>query len=112
MTDSSSGLTPNRTTTGTLFLGLGIFLGLAVLGYMLSSAAIAYRELDRTVTVKGLSVREFPADVVIWPIQFTVADNDLAELYSRIDKNAALINQFLIDKDIAEESISLSAPVN
>ena len=110
MTDSSSGLTPNRTTTGTLFLGLGIFLGLAVLGYMLSSAAIAYRELDRTVTVKGLSVREFPADVVIWPIQFTVADNDLAELYSRIDKNAALINQFLIDKDIAEESISLSAP--
>ena len=99
-----------RAANGGLFLALGVFLGLAVLGYMLSSAAIKYRELDRTVTVKGLSVREFPADVVIWPIQFTVASNDLTELYTHIDNNSTLINRFLIDKDIDEDSISLSAP--
>ena len=52
-------------------LGNFIFLGLAAAGYLLSSAAIKVKEYERTVTAKGLSEREYPADIVIWPIQFT-----------------------------------------
>ncbi|MEX0928922.1 MAG: hypothetical protein WDZ53_05910, partial [Balneolales bacterium] len=51
-----------------IILGLAIFLGLAVLGYLVSDAAIEIKQYERTVTVKGLSEQEHPADIVIWPI--------------------------------------------
>src|SRR5690606_33193739 len=59
--------------TSALIFGACVFLGLTALGMLLGNAAIEYREYERTVTVKGLSEREYPADVVIWPIQFTEA---------------------------------------
>ena len=49
-------------------LGVSIFLGLSVLGYQLAGAAIHFKEYERSVTVKGLSERELPANIVIWPI--------------------------------------------
>ena len=57
-------------------LGLFIFLGLATLGYQLGNALVTFKQYDRSVTVKDLSEREYEADIVIWPIQFTVASND------------------------------------
>lgn len=96
--------------TGPALLGLFIFLGLLVLGYLLSDAAIQFKMYDRSVAVKGLSEREFDADIVIWPIQFTVADNDLANLYSTIDGHAARIRDFLRQNGIPQEEITMAAP--
>jgi len=47
------------------------------------------------VTVKGLSEREVPADIAIWPITFQEAGNDLNELFSGIQQKNALIIDFL-----------------
>jgi uncharacterized protein len=47
------------------------------------------------VTVKGLSEREVPADIAIWPITFQEAGNDLNELFSGIQQKNALIADFL-----------------
>jgi hypothetical protein len=96
--------------SGLLFLGVSLFLGLATLGYLLGDAAIRFKELERTVTVKGLSEREFPADIVIWPIQFTAAGNDLADLYLTIDDNAAKIRRYLEAAGIDAAEVSTSAP--
>ena len=71
---------------GALILGAFIFGGLASLGYLLGNAAIQYKEYERTVTVKGLSEREYGANIVIWPIQFIVANNELEELYNSIEE--------------------------
>ena len=62
-------------------LGIFIFMGLAAVGYQLSNAALQVKEYERTVTAKGLSEREFEADKVIWPIQFTTTSNELTQLY-------------------------------
>ncbi len=91
-------------------LGIFIFFGLTSLGYLLANAAIEYKEYERTVNVKGLSEREFEADVVIWPIQFTAADNSLESLYSTIDGHTSLIQKFLIKKGLKVSEISISAP--
>lgn len=95
---------------GSALLGLFIFLGLSVLGYLLSNAAIQFKMYDRSVAVKGLSEREFEADIVIWPIQFTVADNDLTSLYNSIDGQAEKIRGFLKENGIPENEITLAAP--
>ncbi len=93
-----------------LILGLFLFLGLAALGDLIGSAALKYKSLDRTVTVKGLSEREYPANIVIWPIQFNVASNELTDLYTKIDNNTAKIRSFLEKNSISADEITLSTP--
>jgi uncharacterized protein len=93
-----------------LILGVFIFLGLSSLGYLLGSSALKFKEYERTVTVKGLSEQEFGADIVIWPIQFTAAGNNLEELYEAIDDNTKKISGFLAGKGIDEDEISFTTP--
>lgn len=95
---------------GALVLGVFIFLGLATLGYLLGNAAIKFKEYERTVTVKGLSEREYEADIVIWPLQFTEASNNLEELYGSIESSTEKIRVFLENKGIGREEITFSTP--
>lgn len=96
--------------TSAFILGIAILAGLAALGSLLGTALIDFKEYDRSVTVKGLSEREFPADIVIWPVQYTAADNDLGALYATMDDYAQRIRVFLTEAGIAEEEITVAAP--
>jgi hypothetical protein len=91
-------------------LGAFIFIGLATLGYLLGNAAIKIKEYERTVTAKGLSEHEYKADIVIWPIQFNEASNDLTKLYSSIETTTIEIKAFLIKNGIDPNAITFSSP--
>ena len=97
-------------TLPALVLGIFLLLGLAALGWLLGESLIRFKEYERTVTVKGLSEREYPADIVIWPIKFTEASNDLGELYEQLEANAQRIRAYLTGAGIEESGISLSTP--
>ena len=98
-------------TKSTAFIiGLCIAIGLLGLGYMLKSAALDYKQFERSVTVKGLSEREYPADIVIWPIQFAFADNDLPKLYNQVDSSTAKIISFLQEHGINADEITANSP--
>lgn len=101
---------PENNKTASFILGLAIFLGLLALGYLLGNAAIRFKEYERTVTVKGLSERDVDADIVIWPIQFTAASNDLTELYSAIEASTARIRDFLESNGFTADEITVAAP--
>ena len=100
----------NLTRFNSVFLGTCFILGLSSLGYLLGEAAIRYKEYERQVTVKGLSEREYKADVIIWPIQFTVADNSLSALYQTIDLNTDKIRDYLEAEGVNSDEITFSAP--
>ena len=91
-------------------LGLFILAGLASLGFLMGGSLIKFKELDRVVSVKGLAERELPADIVLWPIQFIHAENDLGALYSGLESDAAAVRVFLRDKGFSADEISVSAP--
>lgn len=93
-----------------LILGIFIALGLALLGYFLSSAAIEFKQYERSVTVKGLSEREYTADIVLWPIQFSAAGNNLEGLYNAIEGNTNKLTEFLVSRDIDASEITLASP--
>lgn len=97
-------------TSSALILGFFIAIGLAILGYQLSNGAVQVKQFERSVTVKGLSERELGSDIVLWPIQFTAASNDLEELYNLSDHNSLKIRNFLIKNGIAADEISFSSP--
>ena len=91
-------------------LGISVFLGLLSVGYLLGKAAIEYKEYERSITVKGLSEREYQADIVIWPIQFTQAGNNLENLYISIDANTLKTKDFLQKNGVTPDEITSSPP--
>lgn len=93
-----------------LVLGVCIFLGLSLLGFTLGRAALEIKQYERSVTVKGLSERELDADIVIWPIQFTEAGNDLEKLYNSVETSTAKIRSFLEAQGISPAEISTASP--
>jgi len=99
-----------ETKTSAFLLGVFIFLGLLSLGYLLADAAIEVKKYERSVTVKGLSEREFDADIVIWPIQFTQANNSLVDLYNAVDDSTRQIKDFLVKNAISPDEITVSSP--
>lgn len=93
-----------------LVLGLSLFLGLGVLGWFLAHAAISVKEYERSVTVKGLAEQEFVADVVIWPVAFTLASNNLTTLYQELETSTDTIITFLTRHGINNDDISIATP--
>lgn len=96
--------------SGAAILGLSLIIGLALLGVILAGAAIDVKEYERSVTVKGLAEREVPADVVIWPVVFTEANNDLTNLYTSIEQSKKKIVDFLVSKGIEASELTHSLP--
>ncbi|WP_371378972.1 SIMPL domain-containing protein [Thalassotalea aquiviva] len=91
-------------------LGAFVALGFTLLGYLLANAAIEFKQYERSVTVKGLSERDYPADIVIWPIQFITAGNDLESLYEGIENNTDNIVAFLVLNGINNDEITFASP--
>lgn len=95
---------------GSYPLAVAVVLGLSLLGYLLGDAAVRVKEYERTVTVKGLSEREVPADVVIWPIALSEASNDLEQLYLAMEADVEKVMAYLRVRDISAEEITVGAP--
>ena len=99
-----------KNTLNALLLGGLISIGLIALGFQLGNAAVQVKQYERSVTVKGLSEREVSSDVVLWPIQFTAAGNDLEALYNLAESNTSKIEGFLISNGVAPDEITYSSP--
>ncbi|MCM2678881.1 SIMPL domain-containing protein [Echinimonas agarilytica] len=91
-------------------LALGLIIGLWCVANALPEAVSKYRSYDRVVTVKGLAEKEVAADVVVWPIQFSAASNDLQQLYQDVQDNADKIRAFLILNGIDEGALTTAPP--
>ncbi len=100
----------NANFKNSFVLGFFIFLGMVFLGFFLGSSAIKFKEYERSVTVKGLSEKEYPADIALWPIHFSSANNDLTELYASIEKNSNQIIDFLKASGFEKQEINTSPP--
>jgi len=97
-------------TKSSFILGLFLLLGLSSLGYLLSASVNEFKKYDRTVSVKGLSEREIPANIALWPIQFTNTNNDLSSLYSKMENDTKKILEFLMQNGFKESEITISPP--
>jgi hypothetical protein len=72
-----------------------VALGIAAAGWFAGDAVVRGRSADRYVTVKGVSEREVQADLALWPIQFVVAENELAGAQARSAEASKKVTDFL-----------------
>ena len=99
-----------RNIISAVLLGTLLCVGLATMGLLLSEGIIKFRDMERVVSVKGLSERDMPADVAIWPIRFTEVSNDLSELYGSLESKNDKVNKFLRQQGFKVDEISVSVP--
>lgn len=64
----------------------------------------------RSVTVRGLSEREVDADLVVWPLSFTVGSNDLNLLRKEIISKNDVCVEFLKKHGLDDSDFMVQAP--
>lgn len=85
-------------------------VGLVALGAQIEDGIKDFVAKDRVVTVKGLAEMEVPANKVTWPLMYKEVGNDLSTLYNKISQTNKAIVDFLKQKGITEDEISINAP--
>lgn len=97
-------------TNKTLIASLVVALGLTAAGAFVGHGMQTLNASNRYVTVKGLSEKEVAADLVIWPITYIEAGNQLPEIYARIERNNKLIQDFLVSNGLKPTDVALAPP--
>lgn len=85
-------------------------VGMLVMGYFIKLGLDTFSSRDRVVNVKGLAEMEVPANKVTWPLMYKDLGNDLPVLYNKINATNQAIVNFLKQKGITENEISINAP--
>ena len=85
-------------------------IGMVALGAQVKQGINNFVAKDRVVTVKGLAEMEVPANKVTWPLMHKEVGNDLSTLYNKISHTNKAIVDFLQQKGITEDEISINAP--
>ncbi len=88
-----------------------IGFAIIVLGFSLRSGIVTFKDMDRSVTVKGLSEREVNANKVTWPLVYKELGNDPAEMYDLLTQKNKKVLAFLKSAGIKESDISVNPPV-
>ena len=99
-----------RITWAAALLGLLLDIGFVIAAWLVGHSLVAFRNLERSVEVKGLSEREVPANLAIWPISFADADNDVANLYRTLESKNQRLVAFLEEAGFKPGEISISPP--
>ena len=85
--------------------------GIVIMGNALSNGIIEYKDMDRTVTVKGLCEREVMADKVTWSLMYKELGNDPSQIYDLLEQKNNKVVAFLKSSGIKSQDISINPPV-
>lgn len=83
-------------------------LGIASAGLLAGNGFARGRAADRYVTVKGVTEREVKADLAIWPLHVTSADNDLAAAHAKLAQSMSGVNRFLAKHGLDTTQVELT----
>lgn len=83
-------------------------LGVALAGLLVGNGFARGRAADRYVTVKGVAEREVRADLAIWPIRVTGADNELSVANGKLATSVAGVRDFLIRHGVDTSQVQLT----
>lgn len=93
-------------TKNTIITGAAIILAALIIAFGLSSIV----RQNRTVTVRGLAEREVDADLAIWPVSFSVGNDNLSALKEDISEKTNIVADFLKSHGLEESDWTILAP--
>jgi hypothetical protein len=72
-----------------------IALGIVAGGFLAGRGVAQMRLGDRSIVVKGVAEREARADLAIWPLRLSIADDDLARANGALERSVEQVRTFL-----------------
>lgn len=93
-------------------LWAAVILGASLIafGFIMKSAVNNFINKDRKVTVKGLSEREEPANLITWSFSTSVTGDDLPSLNRKMDRTREAVIAFLAQNGLPAEAIRFYPP--
>jgi len=82
-------------------------ISIVIAGYFIGNLLKNGKEYDRSVNVKGLSEKQVMADLAVWPINITLAGNDLKVLKDEIEKQSFEVKNFFLNQGFSEEELAI-----
>ena len=83
-----------------------ISISIVIAGFFIGNMHKTGKKYDRYVQVKGLSEREVSADLAVWPINITLAGNDLDVLKRDIETQNTEVYNFFIDQGFNKDDLT------
>ncbi|WP_207260070.1 SIMPL domain-containing protein [Desulfovibrio sp. Huiquan2017] len=99
-----------RPVAPSLLTGIILALGFVAGCWVLASALVDFKAMDRYVSVKGLAEREVAADLAMWPISFSVAADTLPDLDAALARSRGEVMAFLKEQGLDAAEIMNAAP--
>ena len=97
----------NRSVERSISIGLFLLaVSIAFAGFMISAGLKEFRSSDRTVNMKGLSLKDVEADLAIWTIKHSATGNDLSAVQNTIKSNGIKIRNFLNSNGLGGNDIA------
>ncbi|MFI3282487.1 MAG: SIMPL domain-containing protein [Rikenellaceae bacterium] len=88
-------------TTTSFLIALAIIIGSIVIG-----RAYTYKyRAAQTIIVTGLGESEFESDLIVWQGTLRAESKDVAEGYARIERDKALVAEYIASKGIEHEEV-------
>ena len=81
-------------------------IAVIIAGFFIGNMHKIGKQYDRSVQVKGLSEREVDADLAVWPINISLAANDLNILSGDIERQNKEVYNFFIAQGFTEEELT------
>jgi hypothetical protein len=88
-----------------IIFGLSIVLA----AYLLGNAFMNRNKTDGIVSVTGLGKADFTSDLIVWEGSFARESFDLQQAYSDLEKDKAIISEYLLNKGISKEELVFNA---
>jgi len=86
---------------------LVLSIAIIIAGYFVGNMHQKAMEYQRSVTVKGLSEREVNADLAVWPINISLAGNNLVGLKTDIESQKEMVYQFFKNQGFGEDELTM-----
>ncbi len=99
-----------RSVAASFVLGVLLAAGLIGLGFFVTDAMYRIKQMERSVSVKGLATKEVKADTAIFPIHFQNAAPTMKELNAKIKRDLRIIKAFLAEYGFAGTEITIAPP--
>ena len=96
---------------GRIIPAIILAVGLIGMGAAIRCGMVTVKEMERTVSVRGLSEREVKADKVTWPLIYKEIGNNPSEMYESLEQKNKQVVAFLKSGGIDEADITVNPPV-
>ena len=92
--------------------GLALAVAIALAGWFVGNGLYRARVSERYVTVKGFAEREVAADLVLWPIVFTVTAADLETLQRKVDDGTGRVCRYPVCQRVGKDHPSFGVCIH